>query len=98
MRVFISYRHDDSSGWAGRLRDTLVERPEYEVFRDVEAIELGDDFVAEVERRLDWCDVVLALIGPRWLNVTRDGQRRLDMPDDYVRHELEGALKRGRPI
>jgi hypothetical protein len=41
------------------------------------------------------CDVLLALIGDRWLAVTdSDGQRRLDSPQDFVRLEIEAALTR----
>src|SRR5262249_34045163 len=41
------------------------------------------------------CDVLLALIGPGWLDA-RDasGQRRLDNPLDFVRLEIEAALRR----
>jgi hypothetical protein len=41
------------------------------------------------------CDVLLALIGEEWLSITdREGQRRLDDPDDYVRLEIEAAMER----
>ena len=41
------------------------------------------------------CDALLALIGDRWLSSTgRDGQRRLDDPDNFVRLEIEAALAR----
>ncbi len=39
--------------------------------------------------------MLLALIGGRWLTVTdNEGQRRLDNPEDFVRLEIEAALKR----
>jgi hypothetical protein len=43
------------------------------------------------------------MIGPQWLTVceregARQGQRRLDDPDDFVRIEVESALARGIPV
>jgi hypothetical protein len=39
--------------------------------------------------------VLLAVIGERWLTITNEhGQRRLDNPEDYVRLEIETALRR----
>jgi hypothetical protein len=41
------------------------------------------------------CDVLLALIGYRWLTITdQDGQQRLDKPGDFVRLEVEAASAR----
>src|SRR5437867_4322194 len=92
--VFLSYRRDDSAGHAGRLADTLVQRfGPSRVFFDLGSIELGRDFLAATIEALARCSVVLALIGPRWLDArTAAGTRRLDDPDDYVRRELEVAF------
>ncbi len=39
--------------------------------------------------------MLLALIGPEWLTITnKNGHRRLDDPEDYVRLEIETALTR----
>jgi hypothetical protein len=41
------------------------------------------------------CEVLLAVIGPRWLTATdEDGRRWLDDPDDIVRLEITAALER----
>ncbi|MDP9332726.1 MAG: tetratricopeptide repeat protein [Actinomycetota bacterium] len=95
--VFLSYRRDDSAGHAGRLADTLVQRfGSSRVFFDIGSIELGRDFLAATIEALARCSVVLALIGPRWLDArTAAGTRRLDDPDDYVRRELEVAFAHG---
>jgi hypothetical protein len=95
-RIFISYRRADSAGWAGRLHGDLRERFGADrVFRDV-AIAPGVDFREHIEGVMDGCEVLLAVIGPRWATVTGpDGRPRLDAPDDLVRLEIERAL--GRP-
>jgi hypothetical protein len=43
------------------------------------------------------CDVLLAVIGRRWL-VAEGGRRRLDDIGDFVRIEVEAALQRGIPV
>jgi hypothetical protein len=94
-RIFICYRRGDSGGHAGRLRDRLAEAfGETQVFRDIDSIEMGEDFVDRITRTIAACRVVLVLIGPRWLTaLNAEGGRRLDDPDDYVRLEVSAALR-----
>src|SRR5215470_6119811 len=94
--VFISYRRQESSDFAGRLYDRLADRfGEGQVFMDVDAIEPGVDFAEEISRAVAACKVLLAIIGPDWLATTDErGCRRLDDPDDIVRLEIEAALAR----
>jgi hypothetical protein len=94
--VFISYRREDAAGFAGRLADSLERHlPHEPVFRDVDALAPGQDFVAAIEARLRQCRVCLAVIGREWLNSRdADGRRRLDQSDDFVRLELAAALAR----
>lgn len=88
--TFISYRRDDSSGHAGRLYDVLAARfGEDAVFLDVDSIGPGEDFAEVVERVLDRCDVLLAVVGRAW------SSERLHDPADFVRLEVERALARG---
>jgi TIR domain/Adenylate and Guanylate cyclase catalytic domain len=98
-RIFLSYRREDSSAYAGRLYDHLVSRFGYDnVFIDIDSIEPGVDFAEAVGKTLAKCDTVLVLIGPRWLSASgRDGTRRIDDPKDFVRFEVEGALSSGTP-
>ena len=95
-RIFISYRREDTAYPAGWLFDRLSEHFNAgEVFKDVDSIELGDDFVKEITAAVGSCDVLLALIGEQWLTITdRSGVRRLDDPGDFVRVEIEAALSR----
>ena len=93
-RIFISYRREDSAYPAGWLFDRLAERFGVEqIFKDIDSIELGDDFVEVLNKAVGSTDVLLALIGDRWLTVTdQSGNRRLEDPDDFVRLEIEAAL------
>lgn len=98
-RLFVSYRREDSAGFAGRLTDAL-ERVygDGSVFRDVDDIRAGEDFAQVIARGLEQVDAVLVLIGPAWLEAQHGGQRRLDVADDFVRREIEGALVAGKPL
>jgi multiple sugar transport system substrate-binding protein len=94
-RIFISYRRQETAWPAGRLYDRLVEHfPREQVFRDVDNVDLGDDFVERITTAVESCDVLLVLIGPQWLTMSKSGRRRLDDPRDYVRLEIETALTR----
>lgn len=97
--LFISYRRADASGSAGRLFDWLIRqfgRPN--VFLDTDKILLGADFTRVLAERLDQTDVLLAVIGPQWLDVENEDGRRLDQPEDSVRIEIATALARGTRV
>ena len=93
-RYFLSYRRDDSPGHAGRLADHLLSRfGAGSVFLDVESIEAGADFTAEIADAIARSDAVLIVIGPSWLDAREaSGARRLNDPDDFVRTEVRAAL------
>lgn len=95
-RIFLSYRREETAYPAGWLFDRLADQlSSYEIFKDVDSIEPGDDFVAKITNAVESCEVLLALIGDRWLTITDEhGSRRLDNPDDFVRLEVEAALQR----
>jgi hypothetical protein len=95
--VFISYRREDSSGYAGRLFDILSARFGSEnTYMDLDTIKGGDNFETVIEEKVSQCDVLLAVIGERWVTIAgANGSRRLDMADDFVRLEISKALQRG---
>ena len=98
--VLISYRRSDSADIAGRIYDRLVEEfgPD-PVFKDVDSIPLGIDFKHHLDQKVGESSVFLAIIGDQWLQAAdAGGKRRLDDPEDYVRIEIESALKRGIPV
>jgi hypothetical protein len=99
-KIFISYRRQDSNHQAGRLYDHLSAHfgPD-QLFKDVDSIELGQDFRRVLAEKVGECDVLLALVGDGWLSAASTaGQRRLDDPTDYVRIEIESALRREIPV
>ncbi|HEY4720350.1 MAG TPA: TIR domain-containing protein [Anaerolineae bacterium] len=49
--IFISYRREDSSGYAGRLYERLSRRfGRDRIFMDIATIEPGVDFVKDIEQ------------------------------------------------
>jgi hypothetical protein len=99
-RIFLNYRREDTRGYAGRLYDRLSSRfGEDRIFRDVDAIPPGIDYLEYVDRVVGQCDVMLVLIGDTW-NSVKDarGRRRLDHPHDLVRLEIAAGLERNIPV
>jgi TIR domain len=98
--VFISYRREDSGGYAGRIYDRLTSRlGRGNVFFDVDTIPPGRDFVDVLSERVGSCNALIAVIGKHWIT-SADGQNRprLDDPSDFVRIEIEAALRRNVPV
>jgi TIR domain len=95
QRVFISYRRQDSAAYAGRVYDAMVDRfGERNVFMDLD-LAPGVDFVERITEAVSACQVLIEVIGPTWAGVKDDeGQVRIADPEDFVRLELEIALKR----
>ena len=94
-KVFISYRRDDSSGYAHAIHSQLVQHfSKDQVFMDVDTMDPGVDFVRAIEKAVGECDVLVALIGKRWAGGEPGGTSRLDNAKDYVRLEVSTALAR----
>lgn len=106
FRIFLNYRRDDASGYAGRLRDSLEAGVgeesgfrEEQIFRDIDTIPPGADFRTYINEAVASCDVFLAIIGKQWLNsADKKGRRRLASPADFVRVEIEAALQKDVPV
>ena len=99
-RIFISYRRQDSSTMTGRIYDRLESAfGSNKVFRDIDDISPGEDFRAKLAKEIDKSDVLLVIIGPKWVDIKdSSGKRRLDDPNDFVRLEVEAGLKRSDKI
>lgn len=99
MNVFISYRRDDTGQLSYDLYKEL--RSNYgkgAVFLDASSIPPGGDFQQLIDEFIMKCDLVLAIIGKRWLSASDGRGRKLDNPDDLLRRELELALTNDVPV
>ena len=93
MKIFINYRRDDASGWAGRLYDQLAAHfGEDSVFFDVESLEPGMHWLSTIRGESSSCPAFVALIGKRWTGIMQERVR--DGDEDHVRGEIEAALRR----
>jgi TIR domain len=94
-KIFISYRRESEAANALSISQYLEhEFGRKNVFIDVD-MRAGAKFPTVLEERLRACKVMLALLGPDWVNAKDDvGQRRLNNPNDWVRLEIGRALAR----
>jgi formylglycine-generating enzyme required for sulfatase activity len=103
-KVFLSYRRDDSPFAVDWIDNALSEHFGREsIIRDIDTFPLGRDFRVVIEQEVNACDILVAVIGDRWLDMTytegeKAGQRRIDDPSDFVRLEIEAALQRDIPV
>lgn len=95
-RITISYRREDSEDITGRIYDRL--RTHYgpdSVFRDIDKIPLGVNFRKYIDETIHETDVLLAVIGPRWLGPREGAPNRIEELNDPVRVEVAAAFRRG---
>jgi formylglycine-generating enzyme required for sulfatase activity len=99
-KIFINYRRGDEPGFTQALLGRLEQSfPAEQLFIDVDNIPPGEDFVHVLESQVVQCDALLAVIGKGWLDATDEhGGRRLDDPNDFVRIEIESALRQGKRV
>jgi TIR domain-containing protein len=91
----MSYRREDSAGYAQAIYGRLIQKfSEDRVFMDVDTIEPGVDFVRAIEQAVEKCDLLIALVGKRWLESKGAEGPRLNDPKDFVRIEIATALSR----
>jgi hypothetical protein len=96
--ITVSYRRADSEAITGRIFDRLaLHYGKESVFRDIDNIPPGIDFRKFINDALQETDVLLVVIGPRWLG-SRGGQARIGDESDPVRIEIETAIGRSIPI
>jgi len=98
-KIAISYRRSDSQDITGRIFDRLAQQFGRDtVFRDIDSIQPGIDFRRQIADALTATDVLLVIVGPRWLGRGEGAASRMDNESDPVRVEVEMALKRDIPV
>lgn len=100
-KILISYRREDSADITGRIYDRLIQQFDRQsVFKDVDSIPFGVDFRIYLDAQVAKCHVFLAVIGRDWMKRTKSGKGKVRLEDsgDFVRIEIESALKRGIPV
>jgi hypothetical protein len=92
MKIFISYRREDAESALSSVIPELRKAFGAEnITLDILSIPAGENVPEYISRAICSSDVVLVLIGERWLDASQDGVRRLDDPSDFVRMEIETA-------
>lgn len=97
MLVFINYRTSDDRLVVDLLDKELCARlGPTAVFRDDRSLHPGAEFAEELIGTVRECAVLISVIGPRWdESYDSTGQRLLDRETDWVRREIEAALRHG---
>ena len=91
--IFISYRHSDAAGHAGRLFDRLrLWFSADDLFFDRHSLDTGDVFPEHIDQAIRGAKVVLVVIGPDWLKTLND--RVTDPEVDFVCREVGIAIQR----
>ena len=99
-RIFVNYRRDDSASHALNVAQYLEATfGKRNVFLDIDRMRAGQSFPTVLKERLSASKVMLAIIGPSWIELKgENGQRRLDDPSDWVRLEIATALQSGTVV
>lgn len=97
---FVNYRTGDGEQVATTVGRDLSQRfGAGEVFRASESIPAGSDFERELRKAVRSCEVLLAVIGPQWLESREsDGLRAIDDPEDWTRWEIAAAFDAGATV
>lgn len=91
LKIFISYRRVDSQKITGRIDDHLVNRfGEENVFTD-KRIDAGSHWETTIKNKLDDADVLLVVIGGKWIAEFKNPDREKDL----VYFEVSQGLNRG---
>lgn len=95
IRVYLSYRREDASGYAILLYDRLSRQFGGEqILMDLDRTAAGESLEQAINQNVRSCDAVIAVIGKQWLARTEGGApSSLEDPKDLVRLEIHAALE-----
>ena len=95
-KLFISYRRIDGFEVKRLARALRQEFGKNHIFYDQTSIELGDAWPESIETALNEAEVIILVIGPKWLHLQdpKSGKRRIDLDGDWVRKETIRAIQR----
>jgi serine/threonine protein kinase/tetratricopeptide (TPR) repeat protein len=94
--IFLSYRRADCPDTVKLLYERLSARlPRWRIFYDHRSIEPGEAFPERLRKEVLTADVVLAVIGPRWMHLLRE---RAGDPVDHIREEIRLAVESERTL
>ncbi len=99
-RIFVNYRRDDSASHALNVAQYLEATfGKRNVFLDIDRMRAGQSFPTVLKERLSASKVMLAVIGPKWLELRNEhGERRIADASDWVRLEIATALQSGTVV
>jgi TIR domain len=97
-KIFINYRRADNPDFVERIRDWFAwTYGRDSVFMDFDTIPPFTPFADFIRDKIHECDVLVAIIGPQWVNLLRERIEQGD-DEDYVQLEIRLALEEGKPI
>jgi hypothetical protein len=99
--IFVSYRRDDVPDEARELLARLSQSISFaSVFSDLDSLPLGigQDWSSTIEQRISVSEALVVVIGPDWLTAGDWRDRRLEDRTDFVRLEIESALRRNKRV
>lgn len=97
--IFVSYRHQDSKPASAALFRALTARFGADnVVCDVYSLRYGVDAEQQLASTLGKCSVLLAIIGPAWVSLSKDSALSQGTIADNGINEILFALNRGIPV
>ncbi len=99
-KIFLSYRREDSREITARINDWFdMYFGRGITFRDIDSLQAGRDFPADIKSALNSCSVGVVIMGEKWAEIGSErGGPRIMREADYVRMEIGQLLERNVPI